>query len=911
MNPDRLQRLEQLFDKALEVSPEKRLAFVEANCADDEAMHRELIDLLAAEQADDHRFSAPVLEKAVKAVAEDQIRNGELPDSSPWIGQSVGHCRILSFLGKGGMGEVWLADDTQLPRKVAVKLLPAEFTADSGRVRRFAQEARAASALNHPNIITIHEIGEATAAHGKTHYIVTEYVEGKTLRQCMAAAPQQRVTVSEAIDMAIQIAAALAAAHGAGIVHRDIKPENVMVRRDGIVKVLDFGLAKLTEGKRDEENKKLGEDDPIPVLSLLPSISASQTNPGAVMGTPRYMSPEQARGQMVDARTDIFSLGVMLFEMVAGRAPFVGATTSEVVAAIRRDPPPPLAEFAPDAPPELARILGKAMSKERDERYQTAKELLLDLKNLTEEREFEARLERSTASLSLLKSGRQTASFSVSKTNYLVGKLKTHRKSIAIVFAVLVITVAVIAYLTGRGDSSLAILPFVNASGEAKDESLPDGLTETLINNLSQLSHLKVIARGSIFRYKGRAVDPQVVGRELGVRAILTGSALQRGDSLSINAELVDVESKRRIWGKQYNVKSADIFAVQDEIEKQIYDGLRVKITDEDKQRLAKHYTKNPEAYKLYSVGRFFWNKFGPEANRKAIENFSLAIAQDPGYALAHSGLAKTWGVIGLNGELPPKEVLPNYKAAAMTALYIDDQLAETHAALAGIGLFYERDWLTAERELRRSIDLNPNDPLTHVLYSYFFTAMGRFDEAIEQVKIHKQLDPLSLPMYANMVRACYFARRYDEAIEANRKSLELDPNFPSTHLFAGAAYEQKGMYDEATSEMEKANRLLSGVFPAALGALGHVYAESGKRGKAREVLEKLKDMSRQRYVSPLDLALIYIGLGDKEQAFEQLEKAYEDRSGWLINLKVEPRFDGLRSEPRFQDLLRRVGHTP
>jgi len=909
MSPEQWQRLNQLFHEARELLPEERAAFIEASCAGDEVMHRKLFDLLTAAQEDDHQFSAPVLDKAVKAMTEDQIRDEAASEAPSLIGRSVGHCRILSLLGKGGMGEVWLADDTQLPRKVAVKLLPVEFTADSDRVRRFAQEARAASALNHPNIITIHEIGEA----GKTHFIVTEYVEGKTLRQQVADAPGNRLNLVDAIDLAAQVATALAAAHEAGIIHRDIKPENVMVRRDGIVKVLDFGLAKLTEGKKGDEKVGLETNDPPLSLLLRPSVSTSQTNPGTAMGTPRYMSPEQARGENVDARTDIFSLGVMLYEMVAGRAPFEGATTSEVIAAIWRSSPPPLAECVPDAPPELTRIVSKALSKERDKRYQTVKDLLLELKNLTEEQAFVARSARQTASLPANRDGESAAARTSSPgAGHFVNRIKTHQKGIATTLAGLIIALAAIAYdhFNRRGDNSLAILPFVNASGDTNDDYLSDGVTETLISNLSQLPHLKVIARSSVFRYKGREMDPQVVGRELGVRSVLKGSLMQRGDSLRINAELVDVESKSRIWSKQYNVKPADIFAVQEEIATQIPEGLRVKITNEDKQRLAKLYTRNPEAYRLYRLGRFFWNRFGPENNGKAIENFSLAIAQDPSYALAYSGLAKTYGVIGLNGELSPREVLPKYKAAAMAALNLDDQLAETHATLAGIGLFYERDWPTAERELRRSIDLNPNDPLTHVLYSYFFTAMGRFDEAIEQVKIHQQLDPVSLPMYANMVRANYFARRYDEAIEANRKALELDPGFPTTHLFAGAAYEQKGMYEEAVSEIEIANRILGGAFPAALGALGHVYAVSGNRGEALKKLEELQAMSRQRYVSPLDLAILYAGLGDKEQALEQLVKAYEDLSGWLINLKVEPRFDSLRSEPRFQDLLRRVGHT-
>ncbi|MEK7832648.1 MAG: serine/threonine-protein kinase, partial [Acidobacteriota bacterium] len=491
----------------------------------------------------------------------------------------------------GGMGEVWLADDAQLPRKVAVKLLPAEFTADSDRVRRFAQEARAASALNHPNIITIHEIGEIE----ESHFIVTEYVEGKTLRQQMADAPDSRINLAEAIDLTIQIAAALAAAHEAGIVHRDIKPENVMVRRDGIVKVLDFGLAKLTESRNADFALRIEEAE---TLAQHTPNDPQSTSPGARIGTPRYMSPEQARGEEVDARTDIFSLGVMLFEMVAGRAPFTGKTTSEVIEAIKRDSPPPLAECAPDAPSELARIIGKALHKDCGQRYQTAKELQLDLKNLTEERAFKARLESSASTLS---------------AGHPASQIKTHKKNIAIALAGLIIAIAAIAYyyLTKPGYNSLAILPFVNAGGNANDEYLSDGVTETLINNLSQLPHLKVIPRSSVFRYKGREVDTQAAGRELGVHAVLKGSVTERGDSLHIDAELVDVESKGRIWGKQYNVKPADIFAVQEEIARQVSEGLRVKTTSKDKQRLVNQGTKNAEAYRLYCLGRFFWNKFG------------------------------------------------------------------------------------------------------------------------------------------------------------------------------------------------------------------------------------------------------------------------------------------------------------
>ncbi len=892
MTPEQYKEVSRLYRAALELEPPRWTDYLAGACGDDEALRQEVESLLSYESRGEKWLDQPAMEAAAKAMVEDQA----VPEAPSLIGQSVGHCRILSLLGKGGMGEVYLAEDVHLNRKVAVKLLPAEFTADADRVRRFAQEARAASALNHPNIITIHEIGESEG----THYIITEYVAGETLRQRLTGAPEQRINLTEAIELAAQVAAALAAAHEAGITHRDIKPENVMVRGDGLVKVLDFGLAKLTERKSDGEKERLGEDDLTLALSLHPSIPPSLSVPGVVMGTPRYMSPEQARGEPVDARTDIFSVGVLLYEMIAGRPPFAGATTNDLIAALLRDEPPPLCA----ASSVLAPIVSQALRKDRDERYQTAKEVVLALKDLTEARAFEARLER----ISAPESASRTAPASARPESF-VSRIKTHSRSLAIALVVLLLALAAIARFTSRGAEpaidSLAVLPFVNVGGDNKDEIVPDGITETLINNLSQLPHVKVTGRSSAFRYKGREIDPQVAGRALGVRAVLTGNVSQRGDNLHISAELVDVESKGRIWGEQFNVPVADIVVMQEKIARQISEGLRVKITGKDQPLLVKHQNENWEAYRFYLLGRDFWNKFGPENNRKAIENFNLAITQDPNYALAYTGLAKAYGTLGVNGGLPPKEALPQAKAAALKALEINDQLAEAHAVLAGVAMFYERDWAVAERELQQAVALNANDPLTHVEYSYFLTALGRFDEAIAHVKINQQLDPISIPMYANLVRAYYFARRYDEALETNQKKLKMDLSFPI--LVVGTAYEQKGKYEEAILELQKVNRLLGG-FPEASGALGHVYATSGKRSEAIKALEELQVMSKQKYVSPLDLAILYTGLGDKEQAFEQLEKAYEDRSGWLINLKVEPRFDPLRTDPRFADMLRRIG---
>ncbi|HYE66088.1 MAG TPA: protein kinase, partial [Pyrinomonadaceae bacterium] len=768
----------------------------------------------------------------------------------------LGRYEIRSLLGKGGMGEVYLAQDTTLRRPVAVKLLPADFTQHQERLRRFKQEAYAASALNHPNILTVHEIG----AQDGSHYIITEFVEGESLRQRIG---QMRLELREVLDVGIQTASALAAAHEAGIVHRDIKPENIMLRRDGYVKVLDFGLAKLIE----QQSPAL--DTEAPTTPLL------NTGAGALMGTVQYMSPEQARGLSVDARTDIWSLGCVLYEMIAGRPPFGGATTTDTLSMILHHEQPSLLLYSRDLPAEMERIVEKALTKEREERYQLAKELSVDLKRFKQRLEVEAELERTAA--------RQSSTSATA-----AGSGRRSRKAI----------------------DSLAVLPLVNASADPNMEYLSDGITESIINTLSRLPKLHVMARSTVFRYKGRELDPQQVGRELGVRAVLAGTVLQHGDNLHVQAELVDVANGWQLWGEHYDRKPADIFAVQEEIAKEITENLRLRLSGEQKKQLTKRHTENAGAYQLYLKGRYHLNKRTEEGFKKGIEYFQQAIDMDINYALAYAGLSDSYILLERYGVLKPKEAIPQAKAAVLKALEIDDSLAEAHTSLAYAKLIYDWDWLAAEGEYTRAIELNRNYATAHHWYGWHLSHTGRHAEALAEMKWAQELDPLSLIINTNMGTILYFARRYDEAITQLQKTLELDASFIVAHQWLGRAYEQKGMYVEAIAEHRTVLNIL-GNEPESLASLGHASAVSGRSGEARKVVDKLRKLSKRRYVSPYWIAIIYTGLGEREQAFEWLEKAYEERFDWLIFLKVEPMFDSLRSEARFADLMRRVGLTP
>ncbi|HEX5734917.1 MAG TPA: protein kinase [Blastocatellia bacterium] len=830
------------------------------------------------------------------------------------IGTVIVHYRILSSLGAGGMGEVYLAEDTRLGRKVALKLLPASFVKNADRLRRFEQEARAASALNHPNIITIHDIGKSDS----THFIATEYIEGETLRQRLAARP--RLQLLEILDIGIQVAGALAAAHAAGIVHRDIKPENVMLRPDGYVKVLDFGIAKLTDKFIEQEST-----NPDSLDMDAPTLAVVQTESNVILGSPSYMSPEQARGQKLDARTDIFSLGVMIYEMIAGRKPFLGDTVVDIVASILNQHPDPLSVHSPEVPDRIDRIVARAMSKDKDDRYQTAREFLIALKKQKQRIEFEAGLELSVSpdiggsttvamrdGMPTLREG-STGSITtrrISITEQVTGTFKKPGAVALIGAAAVALVILFFLFIypemrVTRAMDSLAVLPFVNASQDQNMDYLSDGITESLINNLSQSPSLKVMSRNSVFRYKGRYADAREVGRELNVQAVLSGRLVQRGDSLSISVELVDAGDNSQVWGKQYNLNMADLLSVQEDIARLVTEKLRLRMTGEQKKRMTKTHTDSTEAYQLYLRGRYHWNKRTEEGLNRGIEYFNQAIEKDPAYALAYAGLADCYALLTEYSTVPPEQSRQRAKAAAMRALEIDDTLAEAHTSLAAVHE-YDWNWAEAEREYRLAIEMNPNYATAHHWYAIFLGGRARFDEGLKEIRRAQELDPLSLIINTGLGRLLYNARRNDEAIAQLKKTLEMDPAFAEAHFQLALAYEAKRMYGEALREFELSRELYKD--PTLIGWSGRVHALMGNRDQALKVAEELKQMSKERYVSPYMLAIIYTALGDKESAFEWLDKLYAERSYYVIWLKVDPVFDGLRADPRFIDFMRKVG---
>ncbi len=783
--------------------------------------------------------------------------------------KQLGHYRLLSRLGAGGMGEIHLAEDTRLGRKVALKILPAEFVADADRVRRFEQEARAVSALNHPNILVIYEIGKERGVH----FIATEFIEGQTLRQKL---DEGKLKVCETLDLGAQIAEALQAAHATGIVHRDIKPENIMLRPDGYVKVLDFGLARVDElrnaefGSRNEEAKTVTDSSQANPQSAIPIPNL--TNPGTVMGTAHYMSPEQARGLKVDARSDIFSFGIVLYEMLAGQKPFTGQTMSDVLAAILRAEPPPLS-----LPVELDRCIAKALRKDCIARYQTISELLNDLKRLRQRLEFE---DQATV---ILDSGvNLTATTRISSA-----PRKTRiRKTI----------------------DSLAVLPLINASRDPNLEYLSDGITESIINTLSQLPKLRVVPRSTVFRYKGKSVDPQEAGTELGVRAVFAGRIVQVRDAIILKAELIDVAHQSQLWGEQYRHKSKDIFALEAEISEDISEKLRLRLTGEEKKKLVKRYTENTEAYHLYLKGRYFTNKRTTDWIKKGIEHFQQAIDLDPNYALAYAGLADAYSFLASStGGHPPRETYPKAEAAALQALELDDTLGEAHSTLGFCRLLFDWDFAAAEREYKRAIELSPNYANAHDGYSFYLKATGQHEAAIQSCQRAQELDPLSMFATLSLGWAYYFARDYDRALIQTHKVLDMDANFGFAHWHAGKTYLQKGMYIEAVASLRQALNLIGGT-PPFISFLGHAYARSGKQREARQMLTQLLRLSNKQYVSSYFLAIIHLGLGELDEAFAWLEQAFEERSGFLAFIGVEPMFDDLRGDARFADLLRRVG---
>lgn len=837
-------------------------------------------------------------------MADDTNKFSSLPP-----GTRLGRYEIRSQLGAGGMGVVYLGLDTELGRTVALKILPQGLTPDPTLLQRFIQEAKAASALNHPHILTIHEIGNAATFQ----FIATEFIDGHTLRWLIR---NGELTLPDVLEISTQVASALEAAHTAGIIHRDIKPENIMVRRDGYVKLLDFGLAKLSESTRSSA------DSSVPTKALI------NTDPGTVVGTASYMSPEQAKGRTIDARTDLWSLGAVIYEMLSGRAPFAANTANETISLILQKEPPPLTRFMPALPAELERIVSKALSKNIDERYQTAKDLLIDLKRLKQRIALDAEIERTgtgevdnehwvtsnEGGPTTLRAGGSTRlshAPATSSIEYVLSGFKNHKRVTAIVFLLLIAAAAASILYWNKSNTngvidSIAVLPFENQSQDVETDYLSDGITESIINSLTQLPNLRVSTRSSVFRYKGKQTDPIAIGKELGVSSVLTGRILQRGDSLTISTELLDVRDNKQLWGEQYRRSLSDLLAMQRDIAREIASNLRPKLFATVPGQTAKSATDSAEAYQLYLHGRYFFLKFTPADHKRAAEYFNQALAKDPNYARAHAGLSDTLGASSVNSWIVPMEGYPKAMAAAQKAVALDDNLAEAHSTLGAITMFYQLDWAKAEREYKRAIELNPNHTDSYELYSYLLSATGRLNEAIDMMKRGLAVDPLALPLLDDLGQAYYWARRYDEALEHYRKSIAIESTHPAAYSGVGVVYAQKGMYKEAIEAFQRAIDSTERTSNL-LGLLGYAYALSGKKAEALKILDELKRREKVSYVSPYDLAVLYTGLGEKDQAIEQLHKAYEQRVGWVIMLKVEPLFDPLRSDARFAALVQRL----
>jgi len=754
------------------------------------------------------------------------------------IGKEVSHYRILEKLGGGGMGVVYKAEDTKLGRSVALKFLPEELSQDRYAVQRFQREARAASALNHPHICTIHDIDE----HEGRQFIVMELLEGETLKHHIAGRPMSSEKVAR---LGVQMAEALEAAHAKGIIHRDIKPANIFLTDRSQVKVLDFGLAKLL----------------WPVSDV--TVAETLTETRAVSGTLPYMAPEQLRGESVDARADIYALGVVLYEMATGRRPFDEELSTNLIDCILNKVPPPPSRLNHRIAPALESVALKALDKDPERRYQSARELRVDL-------------ERMLAALPPDSAARVREA------------PRRARRAVP------------------RRIRSVAVLPLENLSRDPQQDYFADGMTEALITDLAKIGALRVVSRTSVMRYKGTGRLVGEIAAELNVDAVVEGSVLCAGDRVRITAQLIQAASDEHLWAESYERDLRDILGLQSEVARAIANEIKVKLTPQESARLASRRRADPEAHQLYLKGRYFWNKRTADGLKKSLEYFHQAMDLDPSYPLAYAGLADAYTDLADEAALAPTEALRAAKAAAIKALEMDDSLAEAHNAMAHVKQDYEFDWEAAGQEYRRALELNPTYSEARHRYSHYLMELGRVEESLAASQRALELDPLSPSLNVHLGWHYYFAHQYDQAIEACQKTLELFSGYYKAHHFLARAYEQKGNFQESLAQFQKAIEL-SSESPLIKAELAHAHARFGDKTEALRLLAKLKALSNERYVPSFHVALIYAGLGEKDRAFESLEQAYEERSGMLGCLQVDPRLEPLRSDARFQSLLRRM----
>jgi len=833
-------------------------------------------------------------------------------------GLRLAHYEIRSQLAAGGMGEVYLAHDTKLDRRVAIKILPPEVAGNQDRIWRFSQEAKAAAALNHPNIAHIYEISESNGLN----FIAMEYVDGETLHELIDA----NTNLPKLLRFLQHAAEGLAKAHAAGIVHRDLKPENIMVTRDGHAKILDFGLAKLLDAPYADANGNTASNIDTAILRQL-------STPGTVIGTIGYMSPEQAQGKTseIDHRSDIFSFGCIIFEAVTNHRPFVGSDAIDTLNKIIREPAPPISSFNQDAPAEIQKIVRRCLAKDPEDRYQSIKDVAIELRELRRELIIELdtsvppptsattkaqQLTSKDAAATELVSPRPTH---LSSAEYIVSEIKHHKRAAVIVSFIALATIALSLWLVRSSSpastqiDSIAVMPFVNATGNTEIDYLSDGITESLINSLSQIPKLSVKARSSVFSYKGKEISPQQLAKDLSVQAVLNGRVLQRGDQLLLSLELVDARTGNQLWGDQYTRRMTDLLSLQSEIARDVSSKLKSRLTGADERKIAKNYTENTEAYQLYLRGRYHWNKRTENDIRKSVEYFQQAIDKDPTYAMAYAGLAEGYILFSAYNVEPPGAAYSKARAAAQKAIEIDETLAEGHNALAAIKSSYDWKFDEAEVEWHRTIALNPNYATAHQWYGEHLLYMGRADEALTEIKRAQELDPLSLIINAILGVAYRETGHVDKAIEQLKKTLEMDPNFGRTHVILAETYQREEMFEEAINEYTKLMTIM-GMSPEDVsrfsGVVKEAYKTSGPKGYWRTMAELSSTYIKQKlgHGAPLTVSAgFWARAGDTEKAFALLEKAYEEHGEDILILK-DQRFDPIKSDPRYKDLVRRVG---